>query len=218
MLTETDSLRNKVTYGYSTTNAEDLRVHNVTQNGATVKYTYNAKCWVVNGVSTVATGIDGTKQTISNKYNYTNQRLTSITHNGFNYNFTYDGFGNRLTTKVGSQTLMTNTYGANNGMLTKSTYGNGDYVENVYDSYDRVTGIKYNGTQKFVYSYDANGSVGKFTDKYINKSYYYKYDMLGRLQRTDISGIDSIVNTYDNFNNTTGSISLIILTKICIEI
>ncbi|MDE5995083.1 MAG: hypothetical protein K2G60_06185, partial [Oscillospiraceae bacterium] len=204
LLTETDSLRNKVTYNYSTTNANDLRVHSVTQNGATVKYTYNAKTWVVNGVSSVVTGIDGTKQTISNKYNYTDERLTSITHNGFNYNFTYDGFGNRLTTKVGSQALMTNTYAANNGLLTKSIYGNGDYVENTYDTYDRVTDIKYNGTQKFIYSYDANGLVSRFTDKYNNKEYTYTYDMLGRLQRTDVSDGSAIINTYDNLNNTTG--------------
>ncbi len=205
VLTETDSLRNKVTYGYSTTNAEDLRIHNVTQNGATVKYSYKPKTPIVTGVSSVVTGIDGTKQTISNKYNYTGERLTSITHNGFNYNFTYDGFGNRLTTKVGSQTLMTNTYGANNGWLTKSTYGNGDYFTNTYDSYGRVTGLNYNGTRRFGYVYDANGQVCRHTDLYLGNVYVYTYDMLGRLKRTDISGGSTILYNYDNVNNITGT-------------
>ena len=59
---------------------------------------------------------------------------------------------------------MTNTYGAKNGLLIKSTYGNGAYVENVYDRYDRVTGIKYNGTQQFGYVYNANGLVRQSGD------------------------------------------------------
>ena len=65
---------------------------------------------------------------------------------------------------------MTNTYGAKNGLLIKSTYGNGAYVENVYDRYDRVTGIKYNGTQQFGYVYNANGLVSKHTDNINGKT------------------------------------------------
>ena len=67
-------------------------------------------------------------KTVSYSYDDSQTRLTGITHNGFNYNFTYDVFGNVLTTKAAGTTLMTNTYGAGNGLLTKSTYGNGDYV------------------------------------------------------------------------------------------
>ena len=82
---------------------------------------------------------------------------------------------------------MTNTYGAKNGLLIKSTYGNGAYVENVYDRYDRVTGIKYNGTQQFGYVYNANGLVSKHMDNINGKTYYYTYDLIGRLQRTDVN-------------------------------
>lgn len=135
------------------------------QKSATVNYTCKPNTGIVTGVSSIVTGIDGTQKTISNTYGYTGDRLTSITHNGFNYSFTYDNFGNRLSTKVGSQTLMTDTYGANNGLLTKSTYGNGNYVENIYDRYDRVTGIKHNGVQKFGYEYNADGLVSRHTDR-----------------------------------------------------
>ena len=41
-----------------------------------------------------------------------------ISHNGFNYSFNYDDFGNVTQTKVGSQVLSTNTYGNNNGEVT----------------------------------------------------------------------------------------------------
>ena len=56
------------------------------------------------------------------------------------------------TWKVGSNTLVTYTYGANNGNLLTTTYGeNGMVIENVYDRLDRVTEIKYNGISKYQY-------------------------------------------------------------------
>ena len=48
-------------------------------------------------------------------------------------------------------------------------------LENVYDRYDRVTGIKYNGTQQFGYVYNANGLVSKHTDNINGKTYTYTY-------------------------------------------
>ena len=90
-------------------------------------------------------------------------------------------------------------------MLPPFLYGNGAYVENVYDRYDRVTGIKYNGTQQFGYVYNANGLVSKHTDNINSKTYTYTYDLLGRLQRTDISDGSYISYTYDNVNNTVGT-------------
>lgn len=52
---------------------------------------------------------------------------------------------------------MTHTYGANNGNLLSSAYGNGFTVEYVYDSLDRVTKAKYNGTIQYEYVYNAMG-------------------------------------------------------------
>ena len=60
--------------------------------------------------------------------------MSAITHNDFKYNFLYDVFGNLLSTKVGNTALSTNTYGANNGNLTKTVYGNGCAVEFEYDN------------------------------------------------------------------------------------
>ena len=52
---------------------------------------------------------------------------------------------------------LSNTYAANNGNLTKTTYGNGAYIENVYDVLDRIVQIKYNGSIKYKYAYNGNG-------------------------------------------------------------
>ena len=53
-------------------------------------------------------------QKVINSYTYDNYRLKTISHNGFNYSFAYDNFGNVTQTKVGSQVLSTNTYGDSN--------------------------------------------------------------------------------------------------------
>ena len=155
LLSTTDTMRNKTTYSYDTANSNDLRVKSVTQNGATVNYAYVPNTTLVSEVSASVTGLDGVKRTVSNSYAYEKDRLKSITHNGFSYHFTYDGYGNRLTTKVGSRTLNTNQYESGNGRLIKSTYGNGAVVENVYDRYDRVTSKKYDGVERYRYVYDA---------------------------------------------------------------
>lgn len=203
LLTVTDNTRNTITYGYSQTNENDLRVHSVTQNGNTVNYTYKPNTATITGVSTSVTGVDGTVKNISTQYSYLNDRLTSIAHNGFNYNLTYDLFGNRLNTFVGSRTLITNTYETGNGNLIKSTYGNGAYTENVYDEYDRVIAVKQNGTISFKYEYDASGRVYKMTDLVNNKTYTYTYDLLGRTTKQNSSDGSVIKNTYNNLDQTT---------------
>ncbi len=81
-----------------------------------------------------------TRGNVSNYYGYDSvNRLTSIYHNGFNYNFTYDQWGNRLTTSIQNRLLSQNEYEAANGNLLKTTYGNGDWWSYTYDDLDRVT-------------------------------------------------------------------------------
>ncbi len=202
LLSTTDSLRNKVEYGYE---GNDLRVSYVKQNNKRINYIYAGKTNLVREAWSEFTAVDGTSRFASNYYVYENDRIKSITHNGFSYNFTYDNFGNRLTTSVGNRLLMTNQYGANNGLLTRSTYGNGHYVENEYDYFDRITGVKYNGTKLFSYVYNSDGLVNRHIDNVNNKTYNYNYDMLGRLQRMDITGGNSILYKYNNLNQVTGT-------------
>ncbi len=196
-----DSLRNKTTYNY---NGDDLKVASVTQNGKTINYEYEENTSLVNKIWSQFTNIDGTSQRAENIYEYENDRIKSITHNGPAYKFSYDNFGNMRTVHVGTKLLMTNQYGANNGLLIKSTYGNGHYVENEYDYFDRITGVKYNGTKLFSYVYNSDGLVSRHIDNVNNKTYNYNYDMLGRVQRMDV-GNDSISYKYNNLNQVTGT-------------
>ena len=76
---------------------------------------------------------------------------------------------------------LSNTYAANNGNLTKTTYGNGAYIENVYDVLDRIVQIKYNGSIKYKYAYNGNGDLYEIEDVLNNTKYRYEYDSLDRL-------------------------------------
>ena len=81
------------------------------------------------------------------QYTYDKGNLSSVqrTNNGKSqtYGFTYDCFGNMLTAKVGSRTLVTNVY--NNGVdqLVQQTYGNGDVVSYTYDKLGRTKTVTY---------------------------------------------------------------------------
>ena len=54
---------------------------------------------------------------------YHKKRLTKITHNGFDYTFAYDGFGNRKSVSIAGKAAVSHNYEAKNGTLLMSTYG-----------------------------------------------------------------------------------------------
>jgi YD repeat-containing protein len=96
----------------------------------------------------------------------------------FTYNFTYDDYGNTTKIQVGTATLVTYTYEPYNGKLIRTTYGNGTYIENVYDELDRIIGIKVNGVTKYRYAYNGNGDLYEVEDVDNNITVCYNYDSL----------------------------------------
>ena len=150
--------------------------------GRVTNYSYDANTDAVTSVSqTLSNG-----QTVSNSYTYDNYRLKTISHNGFNYSFNYDNFGNVTQTKVGSQTLSTNTYGANNSDLKRVTYGNGQYVDYTYDDYGNISAISQNGKQNFKWQYDSAGNMYAHDDLINGQRFIYTYDSTGRLVRQNV--------------------------------
>ena len=69
------------------------------------------------------------------------------------------------------------------GLLAKQTYGNGDYVDFSYDTFDRQTEKRYNGdnSQRVTYSYGNNGSVAQITDYFTNSNTRFTYDLADRV-------------------------------------
>ena len=131
-------------------------------------------------------------------------QLTSIKSPGSSptYNFVYDKWGNNTEVKVGSQTLATNTYKSNNGLLEQQEYGNEFTVGHNYDSLDRETSRSYNGTTKFYWTYNADGNLARYTEA-SGRVLEYLYDDIGRLLQ--VSGNDGsyVKTSYDELDKST---------------
>ncbi|HCW79998.1 MAG TPA: hypothetical protein DG942_02695, partial [Ruminococcaceae bacterium] len=168
--------------------------------GNVTQYTYDTKNYRLTGVSGASSA-----GMISNTYSYVNDLLNSITHNGFTYNFGYDGFGNMTSVKVGSQTLISNEFGSGDGNLLSSTYGNGYQLGYTYDNYDRVTGVTKNGRSAYRYTYDARGNLAIANDLLSGVDTRYSYDLSDRLLKKSASDGTSIEYSYDNMDRSTGA-------------
>ena len=146
--------------------------------------------------------VGGVETQIQVQYGYEKDRLTKITHNGFDYTFAYDGFGNRKSVKIAGTEAVSHTYGDRNGQLLKSTYANGWEVAYTYDSMDRVTQVKaVKGSSSYVigqYLYDRQGRVARFVDGQVpGKSCTYGYDLTDRLCEAVFDDGTAYTYTYD---------------------
>ena len=193
--------------GYATTydyNTYKGTLKSVTDaNGKETKYTYDANTDRMTSVEAVdkASAADNSKVT----YIYEpNGQLTSIQSPGSSptYNFVYDKWGNNKYVKVGNQTLVTNTYKSNNGLLTQQEYGNEFTVGHNYDSLDRETSRSYNGATKFYWTYNADGNLARYSENG-NRVLTYLYDDIGRLLQ--VSGNDGsyVKTSYDELDKST---------------
>ncbi len=190
-----DSLGNETNYTYNTNKGLLTKVTEA--NGAVTNYTYNAN-------NDLLTKIDNGSSNV--QYAYTNRRLTGLSHtagSAVSYSLAYDQFGARTAVNVGTQNLASYTYAANNGNLTRTTYGNGDYTEPVYDSYDRQIGLKVNGTLKLKWHYGTDGRVGYEEDLANGVRWRYYYNKSGELTTAIGTNGDTISIAYDSSGKTT---------------
>ena len=140
-------------------------------------------------------------------YTYNSDLLAAISSaSDTNYSFTYGVFDLISSVKVGSRALISHTYSNDaNRWLTRSDYGNGDYITYTYDSFGRTTGIGYeNKTNAIGYTYDNNGNLGILTDNIAGRKTKYSYDFQDRLMRYEetASGHRNAVQwEYDDKNN-----------------
>ena len=187
----TDAENNTASYTYNSNYSELLRVQS---QDTSVAYTYDG-----NRISSIAQGFG------------------SGTGYAETYSFTYDIYGNVVNTYVGTvengKVLSTNTYASRNGVLTESTYGNGDGIRYGYDYSGNITAIyikngsAYESTPSYEWEYSADGTPRKHIDNDNNLTYAYSYDSIGRLIRTDISGAYA-ANTEYGYNSRGHLISI----------
>ena len=157
----TDYNDNDTRYLYNTNTGLIARM--VDGNAGNTTYTYNG----VGELASVSQTVSGLG-TLTTSYAYTDDKISSVTHNGFSYNYEYDVWGNITSVKVGTQPLVSYQYASNNTDVNKITYGNGDYVTYSYNSAGEVSTIKSYSSggilkSHFAYTY-SGGELSKVTD------------------------------------------------------
>ena len=151
-------------------------------NGFTTTYTYHTNNDKLTAVSSGGAIVD---------YGYTGDQLSSITRNNFSYGFTFDSLGNPTSVKMGTSPLITHSYQGRTSRLSSSLYANGGKVEYIYDTLDRVIGVKIDNADspQFEYRYDASGNLAIVKDNLRNITTYLEYDLANRLSKiTDSQG------------------------------
>ncbi|MGN1270222.1 MAG: RHS repeat-associated core domain-containing protein [Clostridia bacterium] len=188
-----NQLGKETTYAYNTNTGTLSTITD--PKGNTVNYTYDS----LNRISS-SQATNGTK-THTNTYTYENDKLKTINHNGYNYSFIYDVFGNQKQVKVGNQLLITNSYGTKNGNLTQSTYGNGQQITYNYDRFNRLT-KKSGTTGDYNYIYDGRGNLKQIQDNVNGNVITYAYDLAERVaEKIESKEVYRQNYTYDNNNN-----------------
>ena len=191
----TDTRGNTTSFAYTTNKGLLSSVTNA--KGTTTSYTYNTNNDRLMSVSSSGATVS---------YTYTTSgALSSIIHNGFTYSFSYNSFGRLTSVSVAGRTLISHTYGPNNGNLLTSTYGNGSTIAYAYDNYDRLISKTYNGTTTSTITYDAKGNIYKTYDGFTGITTTFTYDLIGRPLVAESSNGLKIWTEYDDKNRVQNS-------------
>lgn len=166
---ETDEAGHTTSYSYDN-NGNKISITD--PKNSTTSYTYD----VQGNILSVASG----ESSYSNTYTSTGQ-ISTISNNGTSYSFEYDNFDNVTKVKIGTQTLVTNTYDSLCDKLTRTTYGNGGFLAYTYDDYGRVTRISVAGAFLAEYKYNKKGLITEYYDGWRQLTTYFYYDCNGNI-------------------------------------
>lgn len=198
LATVTDALGQVTAYGYDT----QTGILNWTQapgetTATRTNYSHDSRyrtTSVAKGNSTV-------------NYTYNSDLLSAISSaSGTDYTFIYGAFDLVNSVKIGSRALISHTYSDDSShWLTRSDYGNGDYITYSYDRYGRTSAIGYEDNAEAVkYTYDNNGNLGILTDNISGRKTKYLYDFQDRLMGYEERSVDhsnTVKWGYDDKNN-----------------
>lgn len=129
-------------------------------------------------------------------YSYDSEgKITSVEHNGFSYNYTYDEFGNTTSVKVGEQNLVSYGYSSDKSKLSSLIYGNGLTERYTYDAYGQTVSKTLSDRGTANYYYNSLGNLLYGEDSVGGRNTYHQYDDDG-----NYLGI-KVTTTADNVND-----------------
>ena len=114
-------------------------------------------------------------ENIINAYTYDENNISSVSHNGNKYIYSYDENNNLTGVSINGFELLNNDYSDN--QLT-SVHSEDSDIEYIYGSGDQVTGIEVDGEEAYSMTYDEAGSITALYDHISNTTYEYSYEII----------------------------------------
>ena len=109
-------------------------------------------------------------------YTYDGDVLSSVSHNGNRYEYTYDENSNLTGVSINGYELLNNDYSDN---LLTSVRSEEAGVEYSYNEDRQIVGIEVDGEKAYEMNYDETGSVTELYDYISNTAYEYSYSVSG---------------------------------------
>ena len=145
-------------------------------NGQAYNYGYNLNN---RSLTSIQSNVNGNN--LENKFVYTRGYMTEAEHNGFKYNFAYDGLGREAEVSVGGNTLLEMEYTIGPESTRKAVYATDEETVVKTDGRDNPTEKRYNGSIVSEASYDELGNVAELIDKVKDVCYSYSYNTDGNI-------------------------------------
>ncbi|MBO5103916.1 MAG: hypothetical protein J6B74_02490, partial [Ruminococcus sp.] len=198
--------------------------YNYNQQNGQLNYTYDSNSNITEYSYDAMSRLNKVYNEVNSKqmetsYSYENDRIASITHNDFSYNYEYDDWGNTSVVKTGGQTLVSYSYGDDKELNPKYrdrvnciTYGNGDYTKYSYHndgSIDKIQSYSADDvlTSEYDYYYDGNGNIEKILNtfentelEYTDNGMFYKKSGNSTNESLYFVGLDENENHVESFN------------------
>lgn len=186
--------------GYVTVNTYDdqerLLLSTVDAKGGKTLYSYEPVTDKLLSVKELVK--EGERQVL---YRYDeDDRLQSIGHNGFAYQYGYDSYGNLKSIRIDDKQIEQRDYLPHNGEIQSIRYGNGGVCSYVYDKDLRVKEVLYKGVTETKNTYDKDGNLICHEDKAANLTEYFEYDLGGRVTAIREDGGSNLFISYDEKN------------------
>ncbi len=168
-------------------------------SGHRTTYVYNP---ADHAVTSVCSTVGGSPVFVG--YGYTKTLLTSLTHNGFDYRFSYDGFGRQTEIRAGDELLASNTYTETDTTTVETTYEGGRKLTVTTDRHQVPVVKTYTENDNTVTlienEYDEVGKIVKAVDKLENNVYTYNYNSVGSVSEEKRNGQTFKSLSYDKHN------------------
>lgn len=203
------------------------------ENAKSFEYTASG---LLSSVKQIVTNtITGNSVEMKTNYAYTDSMLSSVTHNGFSYNFTYDVYGNVTDISISTQetSLVSTTYvNAQKSQIDTITYANGDTIVYYYnvDNPNLITRIDSNQyienaednnmSKSLLFTYDESGNLSSVLDEKAKVKITYNNDSFCYILLDDSehekilyqSNVDNEGNTVENFIQANDCMATLITT------